>query len=186
MKNYAKRARSAVVIACGLGASIASTGCNEFWDVVIPAKDVTAPTVVPGYILNGKKTIGVGGIYVETTDKNATFYAISSAVDTGGVARLESMSRVVLECAGNGRSQWVWPDEEIHDGHATQDGDVGDTVSSGLWDMNIVRLSALLRRATCPGDTWPITIRYLWRTYAWDFHGNVSPLTHGEITYRAL
>ena len=183
MSKYAKRARSALLITFGLGASVASTGCDEFWDVVIPASDVRAPTMIPAYYHGGKRTIAVGDIHVETEDPYATYFAISSAVDSGGVRTLDSYSKVVVKCRWrDGRTEWVWG-TEVHDGHATQDGDVGDTVSNGLWTQNMVRLTSLLRRQRCPTGSYELEVQYRWRSVASDFHGNRNTHGNGRISW---
>jgi len=149
-------------------------GCESFTDVSIPAHDAIAPTALPTLYEDGAH------VYASPqTSSNAgeSYVVVATAMDGGGAHRVTLVRHGKATCdLGGGIHQASF----IHYApiEATRVGDVGDTVSNGLYVVDVVK----------PGQyacSQGVLIRgeYTWSVEAEDFHGNESVTDGGTLVY---
>jgi hypothetical protein len=174
-------------------AAIPIAGCDYFSNVVIPVADTTPPAAVSGvYDLAQGKYVALGfnpgGVSYFTNDPTATFLAVAATYDAGGAKSVFMFGQYGYACRRTSDGFVARLDDEFLNQQgpqvASQTGNVGDTVSNGVWTYDSVRFDQV-PASECDnlGIGWTYVYTYFWwNVQSEDFHGNES-YGSGEIDY---
>ncbi len=156
-----------------------TTGCEYFEDVIVPAVDNEAPNVYAAVwyqdVYEAVSANNSPGLHYTVSDPDELYVALGAGIDEGGIASLTISGESLCNCLqGNvGQIKYGLQAPLVK----TQTGGVGSTVSNGLWDGPVIKLSDF--DSCAPG--WTTTsLGYTWTVTTEDFHGNVS--NHGWAT----
>jgi hypothetical protein len=175
-----------------LGAA-ALSGCDYFSNVVIPATDTTPPYAVSGVydiVQNQYVALGATGdsldkpaLKYRVTDPTETYMAVGATVDLGGAKSVHVWGQFVWWCRDSHGTEGLEPGPIVGSNTATQNGNVGDTVSDGVWTYLAVRFDQVEPANGCAQNGWTyLYTKFYWFTTSEDFHGNKAYST-GEMDY---
>lgn len=163
-----------------LAAMAGFTNCGDFDDVTIPASDTTDPTMASRIYMGGTETIAMDHYHHETDDIDTSFQVLPCMIDAGGAHRLSFHQSLWVACkdpvTGEPTEGYI-ADFVTESDH--QDGDVGDTVSNGIY---LVGESIHFSDYGCNVNAVDF-IQYQWSFLGEDFAGNQAS-SGGEIVYR--
>jgi hypothetical protein len=146
-----------------------ATECQYFSSTTVPAVDTSPPAVLDGVWINNEflELVGNPDSFEHHLGLNQPVVAVASAIDTGGVRKVEMITEVGWSCcSGNICSSTQSLSAPII---ATQNGAVGGTVSNGVWTGAGVEFTN-----PCRSGTSLRGYRFAWQTTAEDFHGNTA------------
>lgn len=161
------------------------SGCEYFKDVVIPKHDINEPSAIASVMVNGDivafgRNID-GSLTYRTSDRNTGFIAVAAAQDKGGAHRVVMAPALQYTCASPGSSFATRRIVDYVTLERTQEGQVGDVVSDGVFTAHVINFGQL--RCARPGEV--VThATYTWHVQAEDFHGNVKEMQNATIEYR--
>jgi len=161
-----------------LSITMGATDCEYFSTTVVPLTDPTPPTTWDGVWKGAEYQIlrssGNPG-FTYHISPGETVFAISSAIDDGGLYKLTmSPDSGWTCCQGNICSGSSGLSAAIID---TQPGTVGSTVSTGIWDYVEVRLPSCNLGYTLVG------YQFKWTTQGQNFHGGKTTSATHKIVY---
>ena len=175
------RGRSAAIVA--VTALVLVSGCKYFSDVVVPEHDTEAPLPIVGLWSSTLQDYvvlrtGITPLEFETSDPDATFFAVASGMDTGGVQQVKILrsSRTLCSKGDISAIQTGTFTNQV----VTQDGAIGATVKNGLFTGQVIRGRDL---DTCPSGFTLQEATFSWGTEVQDFHKNTSTLG-GTFRYK--
>jgi len=159
--------------------TMGATDCQYFSSTTVPVTDATPPVTWDGVWLDGNYVaLASSGVsFAYHIAPGASVFAVSSGMDDGGVSKITT----------GGTSGWTCCRGSICRRTTslgvptvtTQPGNVGDTVSNGVWTTFVVTAPAV----DC-GDGFTLTSYALsWATTAEDFHGNRTSGVFQSIVY---
>jgi len=168
------------------------SGCEYFGEVLVPSSDSAAPYSILSVWHEGEhRDLSLGreslldassgnALEYAISDRDAIYIAISAGLDGGGVREIRQQYRVSYRCLWGPPVRTVlvpWTPMT-----QTQRGEVGDSVSNGLWTGAVFRARNYLDRVEgCPSDGF--RLEFEWLTSSEDFHGNRSAWGLGVMRY---
>ncbi len=176
-----------VLLSCTAG------GCEYFDTITIPSFDNQSPWAVVSIWEDGEHIeLHPGNLPSETVSNSFLFYsadsrswitrfAVSSAVDGGGISELEMAYRVRFACK-YGAPNWTTIQNWTRL-YETQTGSPGDSAENGLYIIKGFRGADYKPQVDgqCEGDAY--YVYFEWGTTAEDFHGNVAQMGLGAMVW---
>ncbi len=157
------------VVAAGLASAL--TGCDFFFDVVVPVFDSTRPTAWAAiYKHETYQQLSLESFTQRVPTLDEYTFIITAGTDDGGTRTATLSFSTTTYCESGGVAQ-------VKYGHhtpktETQAGGVGSTVKNGAWVGRFVRLREYAD--SCPSGWNPASVSLAWTGTVEDFHGNVT------------
>jgi hypothetical protein len=191
IRSCASRIRPVVVVVAG---GLAAAGCQYFSNVVVPANDPTPPTAISGAYELTKGAYQAlsfdqaGAFELAVNDDTETFLAVSAGMDDGGPRNVEMLGPnrdpygpiATMWCTDARGVDHVTTVQTWGQPVVSQHGNVGDTVSNGLWTYVPVRFDQF---DACPAGTRLRTATFAWSTRAEDMAFHATYGTNVSIRY---
>lgn len=158
-----------------------ASGCDYFDDVTVPATDTKKPTAVAAVWQADEYlafSSGTSQPLLFEVDPDEGYVMIGAGMDSGGTKKITISRGYQTSCINGGFIETA--EVALPPIVKTQPGGVGQEVSNGIWDGELVVLSDFL---TCSAGSTPTQVDLTWTVTAEDFHGNKQ--VHGPATMRA-